>query len=72
MLDSLLLLDKLPPKSLVFPGHEYAEQNLAFALFLEPENEAVLTMYATACKRRAERKPVVSFFIICVQQSTLL
>lgn len=34
-------LAKLPPSTRVFCGHEYTLQNLRFALFVEPENEAV-------------------------------
>jgi len=38
---SLQKLARLPDSTFVFPGHEYTEENLMFALSLEPGNDAV-------------------------------
>ena len=38
MLDSLKKLRALPADTLVYCGHEYTENNLKFALTLEPDN----------------------------------
>ncbi len=42
MFRSLLRLAELPGDTKVFCGHEYTEDNLAFARSVEPENEALL------------------------------
>ena len=36
--DSLVLLATLPDDTLVFPAHEYTQDNLTFALTIEPNN----------------------------------
>jgi len=41
MRDSLMKLAALPETTLVYPGHDYTEENYEFALTVEPENEAV-------------------------------
>ncbi len=38
MLAALKKLTSYPPKTLVYPGHEYTLKNLAFALSVEPSN----------------------------------
>lgn len=40
MLKSLDDISELPPNTLVWPGHEYAIDNLEFACHVEPENQA--------------------------------
>lgn len=49
-------LAKLPPKTRVFCGHEYALGNLRFALHVEPENKAAQAKFeaATAAKEKGE------------------
>jgi hydroxyacylglutathione hydrolase len=42
MYASLARLSALPPQTKIYPGHEYALRNLAFARTLEPENPDVL------------------------------
>ncbi len=42
MVASLARLQKRDPATLVYPAHEYTAANLAFALDLEPENDALL------------------------------
>lgn len=39
MVDSLGKLQRLPPETLVYCGHEYTEKNIQFAMTLEPTNE---------------------------------
>jgi hydroxyacylglutathione hydrolase len=47
-------LGKLPPETRVFCGHEYAYNNLRFALQVEPDNEAIRTKLELATERRGE------------------
>jgi hydroxyacylglutathione hydrolase len=42
MFASLSKLAALPPETDIYPGHEYALRNLAFARFIEPGNETVV------------------------------
>jgi hydroxyacylglutathione hydrolase len=37
-------LSRLPDDTLVFPGHDYIENNLSFTLSREPENEQAATL----------------------------
>jgi len=37
-------LDKLPPSTLIYPGHDYIENNLRFTLDREPDNKAAQAM----------------------------
>ncbi len=46
MYDSLRILASLPDDTLVYPGHDYTEENYRFALTIEPDNEAVKTRLA--------------------------
>jgi len=46
MYDSLRVLASLPDDTLVYPGHDYAEENYRFALTIEPDDEAVKTRLA--------------------------
>jgi hydroxyacylglutathione hydrolase len=41
MFNSLQKLAGLPDETLVYPGHDYTEENVRFALTLEPDNEAL-------------------------------
>ena len=41
MYDSLRKLAALPEETLVYPGHDYTEQNYRFALLVEPDNPHV-------------------------------
>lgn len=56
MLTSLRKLAALPDDTRVYCGHEYTENNLRFALTLEPNNEALRAKYEWARQRRAEGK----------------
>jgi hydroxyacylglutathione hydrolase len=39
--ESLKKLKTLPDETLVFPGHDYTEENYRFALTIEPDNQAI-------------------------------
>ncbi len=41
MWDSLQKLTALPDSTLVYPGHDYTEENYEFALTIEPENKTI-------------------------------
>lgn len=41
MWDSLQKLAALPEETLVYPGHDYTEENYEFALTIEPENKTI-------------------------------
>lgn len=45
-------LGKLPPETRVYCGHEYAANNLRFALHVEPENAAVIAKSEAAAKAK--------------------
>jgi hydroxyacylglutathione hydrolase len=56
MVASLGKLAALPDDTKVYCGHEYTENNLRFALTLEPNNPALKAKYEWARKARAEGK----------------
>ena len=39
MFESLKTLATLPDETLIYPGHDYTEENVRFALMFEPDNE---------------------------------
>ena len=40
-------LDRLPPSTLIYPGHDYIDNNLRFTLNREPDNPAAKTLLET-------------------------
>eukprot|EP01068_Selenidium_serpulae_P008593 Selendium_serpulae@DN5024_c0_g1_i1.p1 len=52
-------LKTLPPETLVFPGHDFTEPNLRFALQVEPENPDIRSRLQTVRRLMAEGKPTV-------------
>uniref|UniRef100_A0A2C9M649 Metallo-beta-lactamase domain-containing protein n=2 Tax=Biomphalaria glabrata TaxID=6526 RepID=A0A2C9M649_BIOGL len=52
MLNSLDILMKLDNKTLMWPGHEYAMDNLKFAIFLDPNNTELQKKYNWVMERR--------------------
>jgi len=44
MWNSLRKIASLPDDTLIYPGHNYTEENYEFALTVEPENEAVKSL----------------------------
>lgn len=53
-----LLLD-LNDKTLIWPGHEYTESNLEFAIGLEPNNAALQVRYQHARESRMKKMSTV-------------
>ena len=56
MYDSLQLLKNLPKATKVYCAHEYTEQNLEFALMVEPKNRDLQARYAHVKKLRSENE----------------
>ncbi|KAH6577186.1 hypothetical protein BASA50_003112 [Batrachochytrium salamandrivorans] len=56
---SARLLAQIPANTHVFPGHEYALTNLAFAALLEPSNIALASKYQQAIEAARLRLPMV-------------
>lgn len=54
MLRSLDKLRSLPPETRLYPGHEYAAKNLAFAADIEPDNPAIAARRAEVEALRAQ------------------
>jgi hydroxyacylglutathione hydrolase len=50
---SISKIINLPDDTLMFPGHEYAETTLKFALYLQPQNKNLLRKVSWVVKRRA-------------------
>jgi hydroxyacylglutathione hydrolase len=55
-LNRLMVLDD---NTRIFCGHEYTENNLRFALTVEPNNPAVVSRYERVRAQRARRMPTV-------------
>ena len=59
MWDSLVKLRKLPDDTEVFPGHEYAADNLAFAHQYLPDHHGITARLDAAFSLRSDQLPVV-------------
>ena len=59
MWQSLSKLIKLPDSTIVYCAHEYTQANAAFALSVEPENEALQARSKEIDELRASGKPTV-------------
>jgi hydroxyacylglutathione hydrolase len=59
MWDSMQRLRALPDHTWVCSGHEYTQANLAFALTIEPENEALHALAERVGAKRAKGLPTV-------------
>lgn len=59
MYTSLQKLAALPEKTLIYPGHDYTEDNVQFALTLEPDNTALQEKLNTVRQQAAANKPTV-------------
>lgn len=53
------VLGALPDSVLVYPGHEYAEKNLRFALEVEPDSDAIRARQARVAALRQKSAPAV-------------
>ncbi len=59
MFKSLQKLATLPDETRVYPGHDYTEENLRFALTFEPDNDALLEKHKQVLEQTAAGKPTV-------------
>ncbi|MBA2654633.1 MAG: hydroxyacylglutathione hydrolase [Gammaproteobacteria bacterium] len=59
MYQSLIKLKSLPETTLVYCGHEYTENNLRFALLVEPDNEEIKQRYNETLLLRKNNTPTV-------------
>jgi hydroxyacylglutathione hydrolase len=59
MYHSLMQIKALPDATLVYCGHEYTENNLKFALKVEPRNQAIHKRFEETIKLRQESLPTV-------------
>ncbi len=58
---SLLRLKALPAETTLYCAHEYTQSNAKFALYADPENEALQDYSRSIDKARAEGRPTVPF-----------
>ncbi len=59
MLASLRKLAELPDETLVYPGHDYAEENLRFALIQKPRDRKLTARLDEVHKKMAQNAPTV-------------
>lgn len=59
MFDSLKLISRLPPQTLIYCGHEYTLSNARFAITIEPENKELQQRIKEAENLQAIGKPSV-------------
>lgn len=59
MWESLSRLAALPPETLVYSGHEYAQSNARFALTIEPANPALISRANAITEARNAGRPTV-------------
>jgi len=59
MWGSLLKLRDLPPDTLIYCGHEYTEQNAAFALSVDPDNQDLIEFAKQVSLKRSQGNPTL-------------
>jgi hydroxyacylglutathione hydrolase len=59
MYASLHKLANLPEKTLVYPGHDYTEENVRFALMFDPDNEVLQEKLAVVQNQNKTGQPTV-------------
>ncbi|PID45780.1 MAG: hydroxyacylglutathione hydrolase [Proteobacteria bacterium] len=59
--ESLKKLRALPPETMIYCSHEYTQENMAFALQIDPENTALQARKAEVDRLRANDLPTVPF-----------
>lgn len=59
MWQSMLKLRSLPPETAVYCGHEYTQNNVKFALQLEPDNQVLQQRCAEVAELRQQGMPTV-------------
>lgn len=63
-------LGSLPDNTKVFCGHEYTLQNLAFAKYVESDNQNILDRIQWATEKRNNKEPTVSILWLFVNLLT--
>ena len=58
MYQSLCMIKQLDDEMLIYPGHEYTEQNCRFAMVVDPTNEVLLKRYDNVRKKLVGLSPV--------------
>lgn len=71
MWNSLEKLAALPDNTLVYPGHDYTEENYEFALTIEPENEAIQKLLKLLRQNQKEGKSTVPSTIAWEKQTNV-
>ncbi len=59
MWNSLQKLAALPDNTLIYPGHDYTEENYEFALTIDPENKFIQKLLEELRKKQKEGRPTV-------------
>jgi len=59
MWDSLQKIAALPDDTLIYPGHDYTEENYEFALTIEPDNKVVAEYLRAVKEWQKQSKPTV-------------
>ncbi len=59
MWKSLQIIEALPDDTLVYPGHNYTEENYEFALTIEPDNKVVENRLQEIRERQKSGRPIV-------------
>lgn len=59
--ESLKKLHALPPETLIYCSHEYTQENAAFAIQIDPDNEALKARIKAVDALRAKDMPTVPF-----------
>ena len=57
--ESLTRLKALPPETMIYCAHEYTTSNAKFALYADPENQALQEYVEDIAKLRGEDRPTV-------------
>ena len=71
MWGSLEKLAALPDDTLVYPGHNYTEENYQFALTIEPGNETVQGLLEDIRQKQSQGKPTVPSTIAQEKQTNV-
>lgn len=59
MFESLQKLAALPDQTRIYPGHDYTEENLRFALTFEPDNKALIQKLDQVRHNIRQNRPIV-------------
>ncbi len=69
--DSLQKLTALPDNTLVYPGHNYTEENYEFALTIEPNNKTILKLLEDIRKKQSQGELTVPSTIARQKQTNI-